>query len=418
MVKFILILLVLTGCVREEPLEVHEEHTEVMLYETHIEKTPFSFFTINHNYITSKFEPIEGVYLGAYIRSNRYPLSNIEVFEELVGRRHALFTHKMELGDPFPEEWILECIALQRTPNIILTHGNEISPFETHKLVETAKQFGSFRTPMLLHFFPHQRQHGYNPEQYIDFFRLARKVFAEHAPNIAFVFTISEHDILDSYLFYPGDDYVDWVGIDIFKNISENGNPFTENTLSRLNAFYHTHSQNKPIIISGFGVSHFSTMNHIYHPVLAGEAIENFYRTILINYPRVKAIVYMDINSIAAPTNMHNRDNFSITADSTVLNFYRNVIQNDLFLSYVEFDAGGDIIPQFVKSPFTAYRINDSIYISENILIYEFKKSNIAQFENYRLELHGDTYYNLAVLETNNIHNIYVDVQQSRIIIN
>ena len=418
--KFFIVLsaVIFVGCSTTEDESFAQDYTEVMLYEAYIHKEPFAFFTVDNYYTTSMFEPENGVYLGAYILSNRHVDSNMEEFEELVGRKHALFTHKMRLGDPFPEEWLLKCIALMRTPNIILTYGNPDNPFEMRKITETAQQLGQFYVPMILHFFPEQRQHGFNPEEYIDFFRESRRIFAEYASNVAFVFTIFEDDVLDSDVFYPGDDYVDWVGINIFKSISEDGSPFIENTLNRFDVFYHTYGRNKPIIISGFGVSHFSTINHIYHPVLAGEQIQQFYQTILDSYPRVKAIIYMDVNTISNPTEMNYRDNFSVTANSIVLDFYRNVIQDERLLSYVDFGAGGQIIPQLVKSPFSAYKINENFYISKNILIYDFKKSNIAHLENYKLELNGDTYYNLSVLQVDSIHNIYIDFTQNRIIVN
>lgn len=424
MIKFKLIILcyifILSSCNSYEnniETELIDDYTEVMSHNTFSNKEVYSFFSNNSYYKNAIYEPEDGVYLGAYILSNRYVDFDIKEFEKQVSVPHTLYTNKMLVGDEFPEDWILKCISLNKTPNIILSHSSEFSPFDIDKIEEIAQQFGQFNVPIFLHFFPEQRQHGYNSEEYVEFFKYSRQIFETYAPNVAFVWTIFEDDVLDSDVFYPGDEYVDWVGINLYKNVVPNGDPFRENTFERLDIFYHTYQERKPIMISEFGVSHFSTINHVYHPILAGEEIIEFYETVLNHYPRIKAIVYMDVNTINYPTKINYKDNFSITSNHLVLESYTNVVKDDRFVRQVNLSKENVVTPQLIKSPFNSYKINNKIYVSENTLIYDLDKKNLAYPSTYILEIDGHKYYDILILEKYNMYNLDIDNEQSRIVL-
>lgn len=424
MVKFNFIILcyifILSSCNSTNSIaktELANTYEEVMLHTTSSDKEVYSFFYNNSYYENAIYEPEDGVYLGAYILNNRHVDYDIQEFEEQVGSPHTLYTNKMFIEEDFPEEWILKCISLNKIPNIILNHSNDFAPFEIDKIEEIAQLFGQFNIPIFLNFFPEQRQHGYNPDEYVEFFKNSRQIFETYAPNVAFVWTIFEDDVLDSDVFYPGDEYVDWVGINLYKNIVPNGNPFRENTFERLDIFYHTYQDRKPIMISEFGVSHFSTINHIYHPILAGEEITQFYKTILNHYPRIKAIVYMDVNTINYPTKVNYKDNFSVTSNHLVLEYYINIIKDDRFVNQTNLSKETTITPQLIKSPFNSYKIHNNIYISENTLIYDLNKKNLLYPNTYILEIDGHKYYDILILEKYNMYNINIDTNLKRVIV-
>lgn len=415
---FILVfyILLLNGCTYTTTnLEVIEDYSPVMSYSNDIYREPFNLFTINHSYITSPYEPLEGIYLGAYILKSLN--SYIQSFETIVQKPHAIYANTMRLGDPLPETWLLECMAHMRTPYLTLTHSNLGNKFNIEQIIELAKELGKFRVPIFLDFLPNQRQHNYNPEEYVNFFKESRHIFREYAPNVIFVWSIFEDDVLDSAVFYPGDEYVDWVGISIFKDVSRNGDPFEQGMFNRLDAFYYTHQNNKPIIISSLGISHFSTINHIYHPITAGEKIKYFYERILRDYPRIRGIIYMDINTIENPILNYYKDNFSITTNPTILEFYRQAILDDRFLSSVDFNLTSTVQSQLIKSPFNVYKINHNIYVCQNVLIYDLGKTNLSDFYKYRIEIDSSPYYNLSMLSYSKVYNMLVDVNLRRVII-
>jgi len=299
--------------------------------------------------------------LGAYILSSFH--NDIASFEERVGAHHSLYTYNAMLGEPICEFFLLEVIAKFRTPNIVLNPHDILNPFNLAKIEELAEYLALFRVPMFLHLFPEARQIGYSPSEYIEFFRASRKIFEKIAPNVIFVFTIYEQDVLDSDVFYPGHDYVDWVGINISASVHENGDPFIPGTLERFRAFYQIYQNYKPIMISSFGVSHFSTINHIYHPQLTGQKISDFYNMLLDHYPRVKAIIYYDVDNVREPTGRNSSDNFSITANQIVLDFYRYVVEDERFIQEVNFEIGVSNAPQLIKSAFSAVKIDNEVLI-------------------------------------------------------
>ena len=374
-------------------------------------------FTKMEDYTLAPLEDVNGIILGVHLPQDQSPTGNqILKFEELVGIPHLLYTNTMRLGAPPPELWLLEVISTFRVPNIILTPNNPLSPFDTNLLYDTARYLGQFHVPIFLQLFPEQRGNGYNPEDYIEFFRYAREVFRFLAPQVIFVFTINEGDVLDFEQFYPGNEYVDWVAINMYKQVSHDGNPFSLGSMARLDAFYHTIKRYKPIMIN-IGVSHFSTINHVYHPTEAGSAIFNFYENILRNYPRVGAIVYTNINTIMHPSARNYMDNFAVTDNETVLGYYRRAISLAGFLgsSYVG-DTSADVA---IRSPFVALAKDTNLFIPLNTLVHDlnFEEAYLAQhFQQYREEVGGNIFYNTQALLNMGI-NINVDWYFGRIII-
>ena len=357
-------------------------------------------FTRLNDYNKAPLE-IDGVHMGIYLpRETGILNGQIAEFEELTGIPHSIYTYTMELGDTPSELWMLEMISNQRIPNIILTSGNTLAPFsqtEREFIQELALHLGRFHVPMFLHFLPAPLGRGYSQSDYVEFFRYARETFEYYAPQVAFVFTIGEGDALDWHHFYPGHEYVDWVGINIYKYIEENGTPFNEGTLGRLDAFYHSINRYKPIMVT-FSVSHFSTINHIHHPLAAAQAIEDFYAIIPKYYPRVGAIIYRSINNISNPTIWHYRDNFSIIEDTVVMNSYISGVK------YFDFTPDNY---NLIRSPFTAISVDGKIFIPETVLLYDIgiQESYInSHLSPYAQELETGIYYNSELLEFLNIN--------------
>jgi beta-mannanase len=62
-----------------------------------------------------------------------------------------------------------------------------------------------------------------SPENYIRAFRHVVTIFREeNVENAQFIWCVGEANNPRQELFYPGDDYVDWLGIDAYNNMSQN----------------------------------------------------------------------------------------------------------------------------------------------------------------------------------------------------
>ena len=263
---------------------------------------------------------------------------------------------------------------------------------------------------MLLHLLPEARSFNYDVAGYLAFYRYARSVFREYAPHVAFVFTVFEADVLDSLDYYPGDAYVDWIGLNLFLPIDPVTGDFDDAYLNRLDALYFTFQNNKPLIVT-LAVSHFTTADHSYHLHEAGKQIKSLYSKLLNNYARVKAIVYYDLNSVLFPTPRHTHDNFAITANHLVMDYYVTAISDPRFVELAHFTP--DVVQGtlFLRSPFRGLRLDHTILIPKNTLVYDlaFDLSAVpVDLSDYTEVIRGHLFYSLDVLRNLGLQ-IHVD---------
>lgn len=324
----------------------------------------YDVYVEDSSYTLSLYEPKDGCYLGAYILSNKKINFDINTFEDLTKKEHSSFMYNMKLNDPFPLQWVLECYSLMKTPHIVIEPPSEDYPFQYELLESAAKQFGELYIPIFLQFYPNP--HKYDKDEYIRFFREARTIFERNASNVAFVWSIDDSGITDSFLYYPSDEYVDWIGINIYKTID------TEKDIEAvLDYFYYTYQKSKPLMISQLGISHFTSSGHKYYTNEAAAEIENIYSLAASKYPRIKAINYMDFNNLEVSPEAEVRDNFSITDEELILAAYIKTIKNQAFLSRLSIMDSGDTYPQLMRSPFPAFKKDGKVYISEKTLLYD-----------------------------------------------
>lgn len=150
-------------------------------------------------------------------------------------------------------------------------------------------------------------------EKCIEIYKRAYRRIADMArrisPNVAMVY--SPNDVsnwyVDSAAFYPGDEYVDWIGISCYPNkvsgasgkVGDYSDAFYcrgayENPLMRLKDVVDNFGDRKPIFISecGFAYGHdgVQTTEH------ALEMCEYFYTYVNMVYPQIKGVIYFNHN--------------------------------------------------------------------------------------------------------------------------
>lgn len=176
-------------------------------------------------------------------------------------------------------------------------------------------------------------------EQYTKIFKQAFAKVANfvhnYAPNCAMMY--SPNDISNWYYtaedFYPGDEYVDWIGMSTYCNVSgaasgEIGNQSDawysrgvyENQLIRIKNIIDIFKDRKPIAISecGFAYSDPSGIQNIEH---ATKALKYFYTYVNMVYPQVKAVFYFNTD--------FNGTCFSLNGNQSMYDTYvRTVNQN------------------------------------------------------------------------------------------
>lgn len=359
---------------------------------------------------TAVYEPSEGCYLGAYILSDKIADYDIVKFEELTEKEHALYSYNTKISAAFPTEWILKCIANMKTPNIFLYPESIENPYNLDYVEMASKKFGEFYVPMFIHFYPVEGS-MYNPEEYIEFYRKAREIFKKNASNAVFVWTVSEENLPFMNSFYPGDDAVDWAGLSIYKKIADGETNYKSNVMDKIDYFYYGFQDKKPIMLSRLGISHFSGYDHIYFSEDAGKEIESIYRSIEENYPRIKAVNYMNFNGLDPVNQTQKPDNFSVTDNENVLKYYAEAVSGSNFLSNVDFGAGEEKLYQNINSNYKACFYQGNYYISEMALAYEIKDEDILKQTDYKI-LDNEKYYNMDLLKKE--HEITFDVNKNQ----
>ena len=149
-------------------------------------------------------------------------------------------------------------------------------------------------------------------ELYISAYRHIAEAARKHAPSVALVF--SPVDYGQWYTtpedFYPGDEYVDWVGMSTYynKNSQEAGKVGDKGDKNLARGLYNlpivrtaeimelAESHSKPVLIAECGFAYRSD-DGLQSEAYAKEKMRNFYSYINVVYPQVKLVNYFNANS-------------------------------------------------------------------------------------------------------------------------
>ena len=159
-------------------------------------------------------------------------------------------------------------------------------------IVQFADQLKSYGRPVLLRWYweanlpvyPHCLGTGSvaDQEQYVAAFRRIAGIFdREGANNVEFVWSISASGIaFPMEKFYPGDDYVDWIGADGYDREQHGREAFTE-VFSPWYRLFEGHG--KPLIVTETGAT-----------TDQADFLQGVADVLPKDFPRIKAFVYFD----------------------------------------------------------------------------------------------------------------------------
>ncbi|WP_373230779.1 glycosyl hydrolase [Cohnella sp.] len=304
----------------------------------------WTVLVVKDDYQPAKFEPVSGAYLGAYVIQDEFIKADMNTFNEVTGKQHASYFRYVGYGKPFPQTWVDSVIAAGAVPHIAFEPNNGLDEVEDNAyLREFAQAANASGVPIFLRYASEMNgtwaAYSGDPKQYIEKWRLVHQVMEEEAPNVAMVWTVFTFPEQSITSYYPGDEYVDWVGVNVYNVVYHNNDLRNrgdkEDPLKLLDYVYNTFSARKPIQISEFGATHYTVTDNSYHIDFAAQKITRMYKWLPTLYPRVKSIFYFDVNNLVnAPVGRKIND-YSITNDPIVLNAYKNIVAKDYYLSKV-----------------------------------------------------------------------------------
>lgn len=310
-----------------------------------------------------KFEPPSGCYIGAFIERDPVARGDIAQFEEAVGKKHASYIVYVGYGQPFPWEFVRKCIAAGAVPHIAFepNQGLHIVKADSY-LREFAREAGRARCPIFLRWASEMNgdwtaYHG-DPQLYIEKWRLVWRVFKEEAPNVAMVWTpfSTPQSIIPAY--YPGDEYVDWVGINIYSVWCHDGDPrrpaWFKDPVEFLRFVYDLYADKKPVQISEFAATHFCKATRRDTTEFAIEKMQRLYSIIISDFPRVKLVNWFSCDTISEGL---ADNNYALTDNPRVLKCYRELVSHPYFISTVPLAYWGETaamlkrLPKLIPSP-------------------------------------------------------------------
>lgn len=308
-----------------------------------------------------KMEPTYGCYLGAFIDWNESLTkftadsrthSDPVPFYDLVGKKHASVFSYMGYGPykefpakRFPFEWVERIGRQGAFPHIGWEPNAGLDVVQRDDyLIQFAKDCRSARVPVFLRFASEMNGnwtawHG-NPRKYIEKWRLVASVMREHAPNVILCWCPNSTPIDKIEAYYPGDEWVDWVGVNFYSVPYHNDgrtqkSGLHEHPVDQLKYVYDRYSGSKPIAICEYSASHQSVVDGKDISPWASKKIIELYTALPRFFPRVKMVNVFDGNTITGATGERKLNNFSVSDNEHSRRGYKAAIASEYFLDDV-----------------------------------------------------------------------------------
>ncbi len=295
----------------------------------------------------AKFEPPAGCYIGAFIQNDpllhsvQYPYGDAARFESSTAK-HATYLTYCGYGQPFPSDLVRyyngrnAIIQIGFEPNSglgVVKDSSYLRDWARAARKSGAMIFLRWASEMNGNWAP---WHG-DTALYIEKWKVVWRVMKEEAPNVAMVWTPNDvPDVQGSpadnpYSYYPGDGYVDWVGIDFYcVYYSDDGSPERVDPRTKLRVVYDRYASRKPVMISEWGVAHDTNRGDTTGiQRYAVSYLDSLYAHLASEFPRVKSVTYFDYDRKNAGTNTAPPDTilWNLTADSVVLSAYAREVR-------------------------------------------------------------------------------------------
>lgn len=226
-----------------------------------------------------------------------------------------------------------------------------------------------------------------NPREYIDAYIEFAEIFRQYAPEIPLVWSPNffPENNMDAY--YPGDEYVDYVGISSYWfskgfTAAETNAGYdvlgtgirTQRWSQQLDYLYNHYGYKKPILISEGAVSYVDAKTGEAIVDYAADMLRDTYTYLPIRYPNLKYAVYFDINK--------ETTKYKLDDNTQILDAYNAAVSDDIYVS-----SFMDAAP-FCYVPFATINHNDKLPKSDQLCAY-VKYGNGSEIKAVRYSVNG-----------------------------
>jgi hypothetical protein len=304
------------------------------------------------------YEPSVGCYTGVLPS----PDENLREYNEYFA--HEVYVADYDADGDEPAEFMLSCIAAQVTPMLVIRPSEEGGLI--NQMYEAANWLGAYNIAMFVALLPVEPDMTLTADEYRVYFREAHSLFNRLAPMAAVVW-LADGEVENADEYYPGDNAVDWVGLTCHSGF-ENG-ALTDDIIEKLDGFYMTYQEEKPVMLCPFGVSHFSDTDYRYYIEEAAAELRRIYGAVRDAYPRVKLMAVTDVNLIGSGGHY----NYSFSQNEELTDAYLEALDDSYFGVKLNVNGGEDLYG-WLRGDETAYFFDDRPYIgAENAIVQRFR---------------------------------------------
>ena len=295
--------------------------------------------TISRTSIGGKYIPATGAYLGMYAEQDRSLISggyvNPGYMEDAFGKNIALQLLYSTFGESrFPTEAASRMGDIGGGLQIAMEPSGGLSGVTDSTYIrQWAADAKASGIPVFLRFAGEMNGAwvvwGEQPDLYIEKFRLIHDIMAESAPNVVMLWSPNDVPYYNMMEYYPGDAYVDWVGISTYCVPDGNGHTdlsnYDINPMDKLKPIYDLFAGKKPIMLSESAVAYEAKAfpSQDFTPWYINN-LEKYYHYIPRLYPAIKGITYFN--------RQENYNSYMLSENPVAEAAYKKVISSDYFL--------------------------------------------------------------------------------------
>lgn len=339
-----------------------------------------------------KYEPQSGIYTGAFVQKDPEIQGDIVQYETLIEQKQTfkVFNYKASVG--IAKQEILKCIAQKKIPYIKLLLGNNYDLTPIYQLIFDIRD--SYSTPIFIELYP-LTEKEYVPEKYKETYQRAYEIIHKYLEDVVIVWSCDDSRVTDWPLYYPGDPYLDWGGINIYIPRYKGETPYYYSNYEKLDYWYKCFQDKKPLLISGLAVSHFSRVDHAYTIEDTVKKLNLFYRDTLQAYPRLKGIIYMDVDMGKIGSN--GKEDYTITRHDQLIQAMKTLSVPLIINERLVQESPKESCYQ--KYSIEAVSIDETIYIPQEYMALCFSKIPLRKVRHLE-DLSQEVYYNYEDIQS------------------
>ncbi len=408
------------------------------------ESTVQMFITSNNEsysgrkYFGALYEPKNGIRIGVTMKYSSHEY--IEKFTPIAGKEAAGFilyggvdtpikNYKLSFEEAVKKDKIIQ-YALQPRDR---ADFNSIVENDV-RYINLAKELQATGAKILVRFACEMNDassNWYSDDYagYIQKWRYVADIFHEYAPNCAMVWSPNFYPADNMEYYYPGDEYVDYVGISAYCGYNPDLDPLGQGIdrsryESVLDTIVGLYGHKKPIIISEGGASYYHVETGKDITEFASRQLNNFLKYLPIKYPQVSSMYLFETldaggrkfqllenetyheaykNGISSPSYVSNNNeqndgipyslelcnNVTVPAQKVNLHSYFKTFENDF--SYAEYQINGTTIGTAKDIPYTL-SVDFSTYKGQTITLtakaYD-SKNQLCATKTYTIKVEG-----------------------------